>query len=171
MYTAIFRLLQCDLTRCTVKIPPRVMFITQIYGTILGGFLNYAVMISIVSDNTELLTSGNGNSSWSGATLQSYNTNASSWALSRYLYRTGKTYSAVPLGIAVGAGLVVVHRIFAQVSIATDMFLILGLSRSHHRSYQSYTSSRLTKSTCRNCSSMLDTFHTISRRRVLSSVN
>lgn len=93
------------------------MFITQIYGTILGGFLNYAVMISIVSDNTELLTSGNGDSSWSGATIQSYNTNASSWALAKYLYQTGKTYSTVPLGIAVGAGLVVVHRIFAQVPI------------------------------------------------------
>ncbi|KAG9570865.1 OPT superfamily oligopeptide transporter, partial [Aureobasidium melanogenum] len=97
-----------------LKIPPRVMFITQIYGTILGGFLNYAVMISIVSGNAELLTSGNGDSSWSGATIQSYNTTASSWALAKYLYQTGKTYSTVPLGIAVGAGLVVVHRIFAQ---------------------------------------------------------
>jgi hypothetical protein len=91
------------------------MFITQIYGTILGGFLNYAVMISIVSDNAELLTSGNGNSSWSGATIQSYNTNASSWALAKYLYKSGQTYSAVPYGVAVGAALVVVHRIFAQV--------------------------------------------------------
>ncbi|KAH0278551.1 OPT superfamily oligopeptide transporter, partial [Aureobasidium melanogenum] len=97
-----------------LKIPPRVMFITQIYGAILGGFLNYAVMISIVSDNTELLTSGNGNSSWSGATIQSYNTNAASWSLAKYLYQTGKTYSTVPLGIVVGAGFVVAHRIFAQ---------------------------------------------------------
>jgi hypothetical protein len=91
------------------------MFITQIYGTILGGFLNYVVMISIVTDNAELLTSGNGNSSWSGATIQSYNTNASSWALAKYLYKSGKTYSAVPYGIAVGAAFVVVHRIVVQV--------------------------------------------------------
>jgi hypothetical protein len=91
------------------------MFITQIYGTILGGFLNYAIMISIVSGNAELLTTGNGNSSWSGATVQSYNTNASSWALAKYLYKSGKTYSAVPYGVIVGAGFVVVHRIFAKV--------------------------------------------------------
>jgi hypothetical protein len=91
------------------------MFITQIYGTILGGFLNYAIMISIVSGNAELLTSGNGNSSWSGATIQSYNTNASSWALAKYLYKAGKTYSTVPYGVAVGAAFVVAHRIFAQV--------------------------------------------------------
>lgn len=106
-----------------LKIPPRVMFVTQIYGTILGGFLNYAVMISIVSGNAELLTNGNGNASWSGATIQSYNTNASSWALAKYLYKTGTTYSAVPIGVAVGAGLVVVHRIFVQVCHTIDLCL------------------------------------------------
>lgn len=116
-----------NLIRCAVKIPPRVMFITQIYGTILGGFLNYAVMISIVSDNTELLTSGNGNSSWSGATIQSYNTNAASWSLAKYLYQTGKTYSTVPLGIVVGAAFVVAHRIFAQVSSAFHVLLHTSL--------------------------------------------
>ena len=61
------------------------MFLTQIYGTVLGGFINYAVMISIVSGNRALLTNGNGNSSWSGAQIQAYNTNAASWALSPYL--------------------------------------------------------------------------------------
>ncbi|RDW68207.1 OPT oligopeptide transporter-2 [Coleophoma crateriformis] len=94
-----------------LKIPPRVMFMTQIYGTVLGGFINYAVMISIVSGNRDLLTSGNGNSSWSGATIQSYNTNATTWALASYLYRYGETYAMVPIGLAIGAGIVVLHRI------------------------------------------------------------
>lgn len=71
-----------------LKIPPRVMFLTQIYGTILGGFVNYAVMISIVTSQRELLVDSNGDSSWSGATIQSYNTNATSWALAKYLYMT-----------------------------------------------------------------------------------
>ncbi|KAJ5394192.1 uncharacterized protein N7487_011833 [Penicillium crustosum] len=94
-----------------LKIPPRVMFITQIYGTILGGFINYAIMISIVSSNRELLTDGNGNSSWSGAGIQSYNTNAASWALAPYIYKVGTPYGAVPIGLAVGAAAVVIHRI------------------------------------------------------------
>ncbi|KAK7729894.1 hypothetical protein SLS63_005953 [Diaporthe eres] len=94
------------------KIPPRVMFLTQIYGTILGGFINYAVMISIVNGNRDLLVNSNGNSSWSGATMQSYNTNATSWALANYLYGSGGLYYMVPVGLAVGAGLVIVHRIF-----------------------------------------------------------
>ncbi|KAK7708921.1 hypothetical protein SLS64_006401 [Diaporthe eres] len=95
-----------------LKIPPRVMFLTQIYGTILGGFINYAVMISIVNGNRDLLVNSNGNSSWSGATMQSYNTNATSWALANYLYGSGGLYYMVPVGLAVGAGLVIVHRIF-----------------------------------------------------------
>lgn len=91
------------------------MFLTQIYGTILGGFINYAVMISIVSGNRELLISGDGNASWSGATLQAFNSNASSWALAGYLYKAGRTYAMVPLGLAIGGGLVVVHYIISRV--------------------------------------------------------
>ncbi|KAJ6017650.1 OPT oligopeptide transporter [Penicillium sp. IBT 35674x] len=97
-----------------LKIPPRVMFLTQIWGTILGGFINYAVMISIVAKNKEVLNSANGSNSWSGATLQAYNTNATSWALASYLYKMGGEYWMVPIGIAIGAGAVVVHRIFYQ---------------------------------------------------------
>ncbi|KAJ5885359.1 OPT oligopeptide transporter [Penicillium taxi] len=97
-----------------LKIPPRVMFLTQIWGTMLGGFINYAIMISIVSNNAALLANGNGNSSWSGATLQAFNTNAASWALAPHIYKRGTQYEMVPIGIAIGAGAVVVHRLFYQ---------------------------------------------------------
>lgn len=100
----------------TVKIPPRVMFLTQIYGTILGGFVSYAVMISIVGGNRDLLALTDGNSSWSGATAQAYNTNATSWALAKYLYADGALYEMVPIGIAIGFGIVVIHRVIAHVS-------------------------------------------------------
>jgi len=92
------------------------MFGTQVYGTVLGGFVNYAVMTSIVRSNRELLVDGDGNSSWSGATIQSYNTNATSWALAKYLYRGGTRYELVPFGLLIGAGIVAFHRIFAYVS-------------------------------------------------------
>ncbi|KAK0118425.1 hypothetical protein ONS95_012712 [Cadophora gregata] len=94
-----------------LKIPPRIMFLTQIYGTIVGGFINYAVMISIVAGNRDLLRDTDGDSSWSGATIQSYNTNATSWALAKYLYKTGATYAIVPYGLLIGAGIVAVHRV------------------------------------------------------------
>lgn len=95
------------------------MFLTQIYGTILGGFINYALMISIVTSNRELLIDGNGDSSWSGASIQSYNTNAASWALAPYIYKVGTPYGAVPVGLAAGAAAVVIHRIVYQVSNLT----------------------------------------------------
>lgn len=91
------------------------MFLTQVYGTILGGFVNYAVMTSIVSANRDHLINSDGNSSWSGATIQSYNTNAVSWALAGYLYKAGTRYMMVPIGLAVGAGLVIIHRVIVQV--------------------------------------------------------
>jgi hypothetical protein len=106
----------------SVKIPPRVMFVTQIYGTVLGAFVNYGVMISIVDNNKELLLSSNGDASWSGATTQAYNTNAISWALAKYLYKTGSTYEIVPIGLAIGAGLVILHRIVVQVSSALSLY-------------------------------------------------
>lgn len=36
------------------------MFLTQIYGTILGAFVNYGVMIAVVTNQYDLL-SGDGN--------------------------------------------------------------------------------------------------------------
>jgi hypothetical protein len=88
----------------------------------LGGFINYAVMISIVRENKEVLSSSNGSNSWSGATLQAYNTNATSWALASYLYKKGGQYFMVPIGIAIGAAAVVVHRIFYQVGNREHLF-------------------------------------------------
>lgn len=96
------------------------MFLTQIYGTIVGGFINYAVMISIVGSNRDLLTNSDGSSSWSGAYLQAFNTNASSWALAKYLYKTGGEYYMVPVGLAVGAGLVALQRLIIVVSLLCE---------------------------------------------------
>lgn len=79
----------------TVKISPKVMFITQIWGTVFGGFINYVVMVSIVTGNADVLANGNGNNSWSGATMQAYNTNAAAWALAKYLYKIPGDYYMV----------------------------------------------------------------------------
>ena len=86
------------LTVSVVKISPKVMFITQIWGTIFGGFINYVVMVSIVTGNADVLANGNGNNSWSGATMQAYNTNAAAWALAKYLYKIPGDYYMVSHG-------------------------------------------------------------------------
>jgi len=55
-----------SLTRDAVNIPPRSMFIAQIYGTVLGGFVNYAVMVFVVDSHRDLLRDEDGNAVWSG---------------------------------------------------------------------------------------------------------
>lgn len=119
----------------TVKIAPRVMFLMQIYGTILGGIVNYVVMIGIVKGNRDLLINSNGSSAWSGANTQAYNTNAASWALAKYLYSSDGKYYLVPIGLAIGAGFVVVQRIIIYVGTSLlfnlRLFPLLTLNCCH----------------------------------------
>ena len=91
------------------------MVLTQIWGTILGAIVNYVVMISIVNSHRELLIDTNGTYAWSGQVFQSLNTQATTWALAKYLYTTGTQYFLVPIGLVIGFGLVVVHKVFCWV--------------------------------------------------------
>lgn len=99
-----------------LKISPRIMLWTQMYGIALGGFVNYAILSSIISTNWDLLAEGNGNSSWSGARMQAFNIKAASWALAPYLYKLGAKYEMIPIALAVDAAVVIVNRFYYQVS-------------------------------------------------------
>ncbi|CAG8102008.1 unnamed protein product [Penicillium salamii] len=68
------------------KIPHRVMFITQIYGTLLGAALNYVVITIIVTNEREVLLDPVGTNIWSGSALQSMNSQAITWALAKDMY-------------------------------------------------------------------------------------
>ncbi len=104
------------LTIDAVKIAPHVLFLTQVYGTVFGALVNYAVMISNVSSNCELLINSNGDSSWSGANMQSYNKNPipGRW---QNTFKTVARYAIVPLGIIIGAVFVIVHRAIVYVGL------------------------------------------------------
>ena len=91
------------------KVPHRIMFGTQIYATLLGAGLNYAVMTTIVSSQREILLDPEGNSIWSGSTLQSMNSQAITWALAKDMYGPKGRYLLVPLGIFIGLALPVIH--------------------------------------------------------------
>ncbi|GJJ10751.1 hypothetical protein Clacol_004979 [Clathrus columnatus] len=85
-----------------LKIPPRVMVLTQIWGTILGCFVNYAVMTPIVSNQREVLLSPVGTNVWSGQSVQSLNTAAITWSLAGQLYSASGPYVWVPIGLVIG---------------------------------------------------------------------
>ncbi|KAJ5591581.1 uncharacterized protein N7459_001950 [Penicillium hispanicum] len=91
------------------KVPHRVMFGTQIYGTLLGAGLNYVVMNTVVVHQREILLDPEGNNVWSGSALQSMNSQAITWALAKDMYSLKGRYGIVPLGLLIGAALPVFH--------------------------------------------------------------
>ncbi|TKX22903.1 glutathione transporter-like protein [Elsinoe australis] len=91
------------------KVPPRVMFATQIYATLLGAGLNYTVMTVIVTNQREVLLDPKGTNVWSGSFIQSLNSQALTWSMSRQIYGAGGRYLIVPLGLVIGLALPVVH--------------------------------------------------------------
>ncbi|KAI1092316.1 OPT peptide transporter Mtd1 [Rostrohypoxylon terebratum] len=96
------------------KIPPRTMFITQIYGTLLGAGLNYAVMTSIVNSQREILLDPSGNNVWSGSIVQSMNSQAVTWALAKEMYGLSGRYVIVPLGLLIGFFLPILHWVLIR---------------------------------------------------------
>lgn len=93
----------------------------QIWGAMLGAFINYALMNYIIKGHREILTNGNGNTFWTGAQAQSYSTNAASWALAPYMFSLSARYEMVPIAMGFGAAAVVVHRFIYQVSYNIDI--------------------------------------------------
>ncbi|CAK3789992.1 peptide transporter MTD1 [Lecanosticta acicola] len=91
------------------KVPHRIMFWTQIYATLLGAGLNYAIMITIVNSKREILLNPIGNSVWSGANMQSLNSQAITWALAKEIYGAHGRYIIVPLGLVIGLALPALH--------------------------------------------------------------
>ncbi|KAI0648419.1 oligopeptide transporter [Trametes meyenii] len=85
-----------------LKIPPRAMFLTQLWGTILGAAINYIVMISVVDAQREILLDPRGTNVWSGQEPQSLNSAAVTWSLAKQLYGPDGPYIWIPLGLLFG---------------------------------------------------------------------
>ncbi|KAI0265053.1 oligopeptide transporter [Gloeopeniophorella convolvens] len=85
-----------------LKIPPRALFMTQLWGTIIGAIVNYVIMIAITSSQRDLLLDPNGNNIWSGQTVQSLNSDAITWSLAKQLYGPDGPYFIIPMGIFIG---------------------------------------------------------------------
>ncbi|OSX63951.1 hypothetical protein POSPLADRAFT_1138543 [Postia placenta MAD-698-R-SB12] len=79
-----------------LKIPPRAMFVTQVWGTIL------AVMVSIVDSQRTVLKDPIGTDVWSGQYVQSLNSAAITWSLAKQLYGPHGPYIWVPLSLLFG---------------------------------------------------------------------
>ncbi|KAF5349059.1 hypothetical protein D9757_012189 [Collybiopsis confluens] len=86
-----------------IKLPPRVTFTMQCLGAVIGALLNYLIMKIVISSNREILLSVQGTNVWSGAAIQSFNSDAISWgALAKQLYTPSGRYGIVPMSILIG---------------------------------------------------------------------
>ncbi|EIM86127.1 OPT oligopeptide transporter [Stereum hirsutum FP-91666 SS1] len=102
-----------------IKIPPRVNFVVQILGCIVGAILNYVMMLSIIDAQRPALLSISGTRLWSGQNAQSYNSNAIAWgALGRQMFSAGSTYWMVPAALGFGCLLpipgYILHRFYPK---------------------------------------------------------
>ncbi|THH14179.1 hypothetical protein EW146_g6118 [Bondarzewia mesenterica] len=103
-----------------LKIPPRLMFLAQIWGTIIGCIVNYSnasrllvygytdrilavVMISVTTAQAEILVNPRGSNVWSGQTVQSLNSQAVTWSLAKQLYGRDGPYFIIPMSLFIGA--------------------------------------------------------------------
>jgi len=87
------------------KLPPRMTFLAQMGGSIIGSIFNYAMMKIIISNNREVLKDPVGTRIWSGWIIQQYNSaSIALGALGKELYSFGKPagYWVIPFGIFVG---------------------------------------------------------------------
>jgi len=92
-----------------LKIPPRVMFAIQIWGTIIGCIVNYVVMVSVTGSQREILLDPIGNNIWSGQSVQSLNTNAIAWSMAKDMYGLSGPYFMVPMSLFVGFAATSIH--------------------------------------------------------------
>lgn len=97
-----------------LKIPPRVMFITQVWGTILGAAVNYVVMISVVDAQRDILLSPTGTNVWSGQIPQGLNSAAVTWSLAKELYGFNGPYFIIPMSLLVGMAATTIHWLIAK---------------------------------------------------------
>ncbi|KZT69481.1 OPT superfamily oligopeptide transporter [Daedalea quercina L-15889] len=126
------------------KLPPRVTFLMQTIGGIVGGVLNYVIMKSVIAGNREILLDVQGTNVWSGQQVQSYNSAAITWgALAKPLYAPGARYGFIPWMLIAGLGVPIpfwiAHRlwpragfnyVFTPVVVAELGFLSVGINSS-----------------------------------------
>ncbi|KAI0343069.1 oligopeptide transporter [Trametopsis cervina] len=97
-----------------LKVPPRVMFLTQVWGTILGAIVNYAVMVAVVDAQRDTLLSPVGTNIWSGQTTQSLNSAAVTWSLAKELYSPKGPYFLIPMSLLIGMGPTIIQYVLAK---------------------------------------------------------
>ncbi|KAG0172885.1 hypothetical protein DFQ28_009891 [Apophysomyces sp. BC1034] len=87
-----------------LKVPPRMIFLNQLLGTVVGCIFNYIINHLIVENKREVLLSLSGDRFWSGAGLQTINAAAITWGAigPMAMFGPGTMYHMVLWGFIIG---------------------------------------------------------------------
>ncbi|KAH0163161.1 OPT superfamily oligopeptide transporter, partial [Aureobasidium melanogenum] len=83
-------------------ISPRITFVLQITGCLVGGISNWVMMDSIVKNQAPILQSIQGTNIWSGQNVQQFNTLAIAWSIASKMFSVGSRYEWVTLSYLIG---------------------------------------------------------------------
>ncbi|KAI9019174.1 OPT family small oligopeptide transporter [Phycomyces nitens] len=116
-----------------MKIPPRLTFLAQLIGTVVGCIFNYIVNYTIITSKREELLDPNGNI-WSGSGMQSMNSAGITWGGigPMFMFGPGTQYSFFLWAFIAGFGLPIpfwiLHKFFPKVGfnlVNTPMILVM----------------------------------------------
>ncbi|EED24656.1 conserved hypothetical protein [Talaromyces stipitatus ATCC 10500] len=83
-------------------LPPRITFVIQIAGCVVGALMNWVMMETIVSAQAPILESIQGTSIWSGQNIQIFNTLAIAWSIAPKMFSIGARYEWVTVVFLLG---------------------------------------------------------------------
>jgi len=83
-------------------LPPRVTFVVQVLGCLLGALFNWIMMNDIVDNQRPILLAIQGSNIWSGQNIQIFNTLAISWSIADKMYSIGAQYQWVTIAFLLG---------------------------------------------------------------------
>lgn len=83
-------------------LPPQCTFLVQVAGCCIGAIFNWVMMVSIVQNQSTILTSVQGSNIWSGQNIQQFNTLAVAWSIAKDMFSVGARYQWVTLSFLIG---------------------------------------------------------------------
>ncbi|WAQ83476.1 hypothetical protein PtA15_3A847 [Puccinia triticina] len=86
-----------------MHLPQSIVVLAQMLGTIVGIFVNYGVMKTIIHSQREILLSSGGDGVFSGVAITAFQSQAVSWgAFAQRMFLADEKYGAIPLALVVG---------------------------------------------------------------------
>lgn len=109
-----------------LKIPPRTLFFSQVYGLIVVTIVEQVIINTIASTQRSVLLLDEGTSQWSGVDYRRSFADTVTWSMSKYLY-SPKAYFIVPMSFLLGFSIVFVYAIIYRIKPT-----IRGYDLVHH---------------------------------------